>query len=164
LIGLGTRDEVARAPFQVLVFPYRILGNDEVAYAVFRRGDGEMPWQAIAGGGEGNETPLEAARREAWEEAGIDPEGSYLELESRATIPAVHFAEFRDREDLFVVPEFCFGVEVGTDDLPMSPEHVEYAWLSYGEAHVLLRWDSNRNALWELDRRLRGSQENRSGA
>ena len=146
---------MTRAPFQVLVFPYRIREHGEVTYAVFRRQDEGMPWQAIAGGGEGGETPLEAARREAWEEAGIPPGNTYVELESRTTIPVVQFADFRDRADLFVIPEFSFGVEVVGGDLRLSREHAEYAWLPYPEAHAVLRWDSNKNALWELDRRLR---------
>lgn len=58
---------MTRAPFQVLVFPYRTLESGETAYAVFRRRDDGMSWQAISGGGEDSETPLEAARREASE-------------------------------------------------------------------------------------------------
>ncbi len=155
---------MARAPFQVLVFPYRVLEGGEVAYAVFRRRDCGTAWQAIAGGGEEGEAPLEAARREAWEEAGIDPGNAYLELDSRATIPAVHFAAFRDREDLLVVPEYCFAVAVASEELRLSWEHEGYAWLPYPDAYAVLRWESNRNALWELDRRLRGLAKTRTGA
>jgi ADP-ribose pyrophosphatase YjhB (NUDIX family) len=39
-----------------------------VLYAVFKRTDGGC-WQGIAGGGEKGETPLQAAQREALEEA-----------------------------------------------------------------------------------------------
>jgi dihydroneopterin triphosphate diphosphatase len=145
---------LARAPFQVLVLPYRRLKDGAIAYAVFRRRDDGMR-QAIAGGGEDNELPLEAAKREAWEEAGIEPSRPYLELASRATIPVVHFAELRDRQDLFVIPEYCFAVEVAESELRISNEHVDYAWLPFSEAHAVLRWDSNKTALWELDRRLR---------
>lgn len=148
---------MARAPFQVLVFPYRLLDRGEIAYAVFRRGD-DLAWQAIAGGGEDAETPLEAAKREAWEEAGIPPETPYLALDSRATIPVIHFAEFRDRTDLHVVPEYTFAVDVSDGELLLSAEHTEFAWLTYAEAHAALRWDSNKTALWELDRRLRLSR------
>lgn len=111
---------MTKAPFQVLVFPHRILENGEIAYAVFRRRDKGMPWPAIAGGGEAGETPLEAARREAWEEAGITPGNAYVELESRATIPVVHFADFRDRQDLFGILQFSFGVEVIEGDVRLS--------------------------------------------
>lgn len=148
---------MARAPFQVLVFPYRVLAGGEIAYAVFRRGD-DLAWQAIAGGGEDAEPPLEAAKREAWEEAGIPPENPYLALDSRATIPVIHFADFRDRTDLHVIPEYPFAVPVSDGALLLSSEHTEFAWLSYAEAHAALRWDSNKNALWELDRRLRLSR------
>jgi len=152
---------MVRAPFQVLVFPYRILADDEIVYAIFRRRDDDMPWQAIAGGGEDDETPLEAARREAWEEAGIDPGDTFVTLDSLATIPVVHFPNFREREDLFVIPEYSFGVEVADGAVSLSHEHVEVAWLPYADAHAALRWDSNRNALWELDRRLRQSPPSR---
>ena len=85
---------MARAPFPVLVLPHRRRDDGVTAYAVFRRRDDAMVRQAIAGGGEDNETPLEAARREAWEEAGIETSRPYVELDSRASIPVVHFAEF----------------------------------------------------------------------
>lgn len=54
-----------RAPFQVLVYPYRRLEGGLVNYALFRRSDAGW-WQGIAGGGEGRESPEEAARREAF--------------------------------------------------------------------------------------------------
>ena len=146
---------MTRAPFQVLVFPYRILPDGQIVYAVFRRGDEGEHWQAIAGGGEVGETRLEAAKREAWEEAGIARSEKYVELESMTTVPAIEFASFRDREDLFVIPEYSFGVEVVADDLVLSAEHTACAWLPYEEARAILRWDSNKTALWELDRRLR---------
>ena len=61
---------MARAPFEVLVYPYRGLPDGRFVYALFRRADAGF-WQGIAGGGEDGETPLEAVRREAYEEAGI---------------------------------------------------------------------------------------------
>jgi dATP pyrophosphohydrolase len=148
---------MTRAPFQVLVIPYRLLPDDAIAYAVFRCRRGEVFWQAIAGGGEDGETPLEAARREAWEEAGITPDHAFMPLDSMATIPIIHFPDHQDREDLFVVPEHSFGVAVSDNRLRLSHEHSTYLWLPYEGAHDILRWDSNRNALWELDRRLKAS-------
>jgi dATP pyrophosphohydrolase len=146
---------MTRAPFQVLVLPWRFVAPGDIRYAVFRRRDEGSAWQGIAGGGEDDETPLEAARREAWEEAGIAPGSAFLPLDSLATVPVVHFPAFHDRDDLFVIPEHSFGVAVTSADLRLSNEHTEAAWLPYAEAHARLRWDSNRNALWELDQRLR---------
>lgn len=48
-----------RAPFQVLVFPYQMV-NNEPCYLIARRSDNGI-WQAISGGGEGNESIREAA-------------------------------------------------------------------------------------------------------
>jgi 8-oxo-dGTP pyrophosphatase MutT (NUDIX family) len=63
--------------FQVLVIPFK-KGQDGVKYAIFRRADLQV-WQWIAGGGENGETPMNAAKREAWEETRI-PVNSRIEL------------------------------------------------------------------------------------
>jgi len=39
-------------------------------------------------------------------------------------------------------------------ELILSDEHEEYGWFSYDECISLLKWDSNKTALWELNRRL----------
>lgn len=33
-------------------------------------------------------------------------------------------------------------------------EHTEYKWLTYAEAQAVLQYDSNKTALWELNRRI----------
>jgi len=48
-----------RAPFQVLVFPYKTVDNKS-RFLIARRRDNGV-WQAISGGGEDNESLLEAA-------------------------------------------------------------------------------------------------------
>ena len=62
-----------------------------------------------------------------------------------------------------VIPEYCFGVRVGEEQLQLSYEHTEYKWLGYGRAMDMLHWDSNKCALWELNfrvrRGMRGSSE-----
>ena len=76
-----------RAPFQVLVLPYR-WQEGKPEYAILKVVDGEY-WQFVAGGGEDQETPLEAARRECLEETGL--EGEPFPLDSLTTIPKDHF-------------------------------------------------------------------------
>ena len=68
-----------RAPYQVLVLPYRRTNAGEFEYALFQRAN-EGFWQFIAGGGEDDETPLQAARRETWEEARIPTGCQFLPL------------------------------------------------------------------------------------
>ena len=147
---------MARAPFQVLVFPYIILPGRKIRYAVFKREiSGRFYWQAVAGGGEDNETPAETARREMREETGINPESEFIVLDSMATVPVIHVCGFAWGDDVLVLPQHCFGAEVGDTSLTLSDEHLEYRWLEYNDAHAILSWDSNRHALWELDLRLR---------
>jgi len=145
---------MARAPYQVLVIPFRRASADSVVYALFRRNLATGGyWQWIAGGGEDDESPLDAACREAQEEAGIR-EGRFLALDSRTMVPVVNVAGFLWGDTTLVIPEYCFGVEISTPDLKLSDEHIEYRWSCYSDAEQLLRWDSNRIALWELDHRL----------
>ena len=37
----------------------------------------------------------------------------------------------------------------------LGDEHSEIKWASYEEAKELLKFDSNKNALWELNERLK---------
>lgn len=143
-----------RAPYQILVLPYLKLSNG-ILYAIFKRADASY-WQFIAGGGEGAELPIEAARREAWEEAGIPRETELFMLQSRNTVPVLELAgRLLWGPQALVVPEFCFGVGLTNRDLKISAEHTEYQWADYETCRSMLRWDSNRNALLELNHRLR---------
>jgi dATP pyrophosphohydrolase len=150
------RLQMARAPFQVIIFPFVEAAGPEPLYAIFRRHDVEM-WQAVSGGGEGAETPREAAIRETHEETGIANPNGWIRLDSQATIPSSVFTSASHwPRDLFVVPEYAFGLRVATREITISPEHRECAWLSFDEAHRRLTWDSNKVALWELNCRIRG--------
>ena len=147
---------MSRAPFQVLVLPYRITPDNAVFYALFKRGPSTGGyWQGIAGGGENCESPLEAAKRETHEEAGIDPSNEYVKLDSYAMVPVANVCGFRWGDDILVIPEYCFGVKVGEEQLQLSYEHTAYKWLSYDSAMDILHWDSNKCALWELNFRVR---------
>jgi dATP pyrophosphohydrolase len=53
---------IMRALFQILAIPYRRF-NGIPEFCVFHRADFDQ-WQFIAGGGEDNESPLQAAKRE----------------------------------------------------------------------------------------------------
>jgi dATP pyrophosphohydrolase len=142
-----------RAPFQVLVIPFKRTG-DGVRFGVFHRADADV-WQWIAGGGENDETPVQAARREALEEAGIDREARLIALESVASIPVHFFSEHVHWDaNLLVIPEHSFGIEVTSREIRLCAEHRAVHWLTYDEASARVTFDSNRTALWELVRRL----------
>ncbi|WP_218023328.1 NUDIX hydrolase [Nocardia altamirensis] len=145
-----------RAAYQVLVLPYRHTAQG-IRYALLRRADADY-WQGISGGGEDDETPLTAARRESAEEAGLVGGHEVVLLDARATIPVVDVTgEFSWGPEVFVIPEYAFSIHVEESELRLSEEHTEYRWCTREEAAGLVRWDSNRTALWELDYRLRHS-------
>jgi dATP pyrophosphohydrolase len=146
---------MARAPFQILILPFR-QAEGRPEYAVFSRADDEC-WQGIAGGGEDDETPLEAARREALEEAGVPPAARFVELQTRSSVPVTCFRESAGwGEELYVVTEHCYGVEMQSGDIQLSGEHRAYRWVDYDTALKLLTYDGNKTALWELNQRLLG--------
>jgi dATP pyrophosphohydrolase len=162
-----------RAPFQILVIPFRHTKTG-LEFAVLKRSDAGW-WQFIAGGGEDDESPLQAAERETKEEIGISTNqpirerhcerseaissfcnSRLFQLDSMATIPKNNFAAADAWEqDVHVIPEYCFAIEAGDSALALSAEHTELRWVPYNVACNLLKWDSNRNALWELNERLK---------
>ncbi|MCK6578330.1 MAG: NUDIX pyrophosphatase [Anaerolineae bacterium] len=146
---------MARAPFQVAAFPFRRRSaTSNVEYAIFRRSD-EGYWQSIAGGGEDEETPLQAVQRESFEEAGIPAHCAYLELQTRTSVPVIHFLNRQHwNSALLVIPVFYFGVAVPDAEIRLSWEHAEVRWVTFQEGQALLKWDSDKTALWELDQRL----------
>lgn len=70
------------------------------------------------------------------------------------TIPAVNIGKHRWSKGIFVVSELSFGVKVSSKNIEIGKEHTDYVWLSFKEAIKLLKYDSNKTALWELNYRL----------
>ena len=143
-----------RQPFQVLVFPFLRTAGADLRYAIFRRADLGI-WQGLAGGGEGDERPEDAARREAFEEAGIARESPLLRLDTVGRIAVENFADRVHWDSaLRTIPEYGFGVAVTSETLPLSEEHSDYAWLDVEAALQRLEWQTNRALLRELHGRL----------
>lgn len=119
-----------RAPFQILAIPYKIV-NGSPLYCVFHRADFDQ-WQFIAGGGEDDESPVQAAKREISEEGGVIVD-NIIELKSMCYIPTDIFPKlylYNWPENTYVVPEYAFGFEC-VDEIELSHEHTECVWLTY---------------------------------
>lgn len=143
-----------RKPIQVLILPYK-YEKENIYFLIFKRADLKV-WQGIAGGVEENETVLMAAKREAFEEAGIPINKKYIRLESKSTIPVNFiYGNFYWGNDVYNAVEYCYGVCVNDTNIVISEEHLEYKWATYEEAFNMFKWDSNRNALWELNEKLK---------
>ena len=142
-----------RDPFQILAVPYRFI-KGELCFCVFHRADSDI-WQFIAGGGEDNEKPIQAALREIKEETSVTAE-KLTALQSVAFVPAEVVAKnLRANWDknIFVIPEYSFAFECNADPT-ISHEHCEYQWLPYDVARKLLKWESNKVAMYEAMCRL----------
>lgn len=146
---------MARAKYQVLVIPY-IIKDNIINYAVFHRSDMQI-WQFISGGGEDEEIPLQAAKREAYEEAGILFDNKYYPLETCCSISTECFKVHRSiwGEECLVIPEYTFVVNVEKDEMILSDEHTGYQWMDYETAKQKLKYDSNKVALWEVDNKIK---------
>ena len=142
-----------REPYQILSIPYRIV-NGIPLFCIFRRADSSY-WQFIAGGGEDEETPLQAAIREASEEGNITSD-DMTELKSLSYVPADCIATDRREhwdKNITEIPEHCFAVRWNAE-IKLSREHTASAWLNYEKASKALKWESNRIALCELNENL----------
>ena len=141
-----------RAPFQILAIPFRL--EPTLQYCVLHRSDIDQ-YQFVAGGGENDETPIDAAAREIYEETSVKA-AHIVSLTSMSYIPAnVISKKHRDfwSPDTIVIPEYTFGFEC-TSEILLSSEHTGLAWMSYEDAIARLTWDSNKTALYELNCRL----------
>jgi dATP pyrophosphohydrolase len=57
---------------------------------------------------------------------------------------------------LYAVPQYTFGADATGLVVTLSDEHTGCEWLDYQRAHDRLFFQSNKNALWELNHRLEG--------
>ena len=90
-----------RCEYQVIVIPY-IKESLGTKFLVMKRTDDEN-WQFISGGGENSETPIDAAKREAIEEANIETSNEFYALDTIASIPKYHFREHRNKKNIYVI-------------------------------------------------------------
>lgn len=143
-----------RKPIQILVIPYRKNTKlNCIEYCLFLREDLNV-WQGIAGGVEDNETVEQSARREMFEESNIPYNSDLIELSSFVSMPSINISGTRWEKKIYIVKEYSFGVRADNIKVEISDEHKSFKWVDYSDAMKLLRWDSNKNALWELNERL----------
>lgn len=145
-----------RAPYNVLVLPYKQTGT-ETDYCIFKRRD-NAAWQFIAGGGEESETPIEAAKRESGEEGEIYS-AEMTPLKTMTYVPANVFSEKAQKtwgSDTIVIPVYTFVAKLPSDSqIVISKEHTEYRWCKHDEAISLLFYDVDKTALHEIKELLK---------
>ena len=142
---------MARAPFNVVVYLHRCI-DDNLKYAIFQRADAGF-WQGVSGGGEENETPLQAAIRETQEETGLAITAGWIQLQTSTRVPVTVYTASWD-EELFVIPIYYFAAPASQQQIKLSHEHLQMSWLPYKDAYQRLNFDADRTALWELNQQL----------
>jgi dATP pyrophosphohydrolase len=80
-----------------------------------------------------------------------------MPLDTVNAIPANHFKEsYLWGEQVYVIPEYTFGVHLSKKEIELSFGHKEFRWVSFEEAMSLLKYDGNKTALWELNQKVLG--------
>jgi len=140
-----------RKPTQILIFLYRKT-KTTYEYCIFKRKK-EQFYQAISGGVENNETLIETVKRELKEEIGVETNKIY-KLSTISSIPKIDIIKENIWNNVYVIKEYTFAIEINNEKIILSQEHEKYEWLNYEEAYKKLKYDSNKTSLWELNERL----------
>lgn len=98
-------------------------------------------WGPLTGHVEKGEQLIDALQREIKEETGIDELAYIIDLR-------VPFSFKKGEED---IEEHSFGVQVGTREVKLSDEHEEFAWVSFEEAALRIKWPEQKTSLQVLN-------------
>ena len=98
----------------------------------------EHLWQGVAGKIEEGETSSEAAIRELKEETGLSPVNMFV---------ADHVSKFYEvhGDRINLVP--VFGIEVDSEIINLSEEHISYKWVDINEAMNTLVWNGQKKGI-----------------
>ncbi|QHM71357.1 dihydroneopterin triphosphate diphosphatase [Mixta intestinalis] len=137
-------------PVSVLVVIY---AQDTGRVLMLQRRDDPAFWQSVTGSLEVGETPVEAARREVFEELAIDVAAEGLTLKDcQRQIEFEIFTHFRHRyaPDVTHNTEHWFCLALPGERRVILSEHLAWQWLDATEAARLTKSWSNRQAIEEF--------------
>ena len=121
-------------------YVYRKI-NNEILFLLMKRNMNkiyEHLWQGVAGKIEQGETASEAAIRELKEETGLAPLNMFV---------ADHVSKFYEvhGDRINLVP--VFGIEVDSEEVILSVEHIDYKWVDINKALKTLVWNGQKEGL-----------------
>ena len=121
-------------------YVYRIT-DDGILFLLMKRNLNkiyEHLWQGVAGKIEEGETSSEAAIRELKEETGLSPVNMFV---------ADHVSKFYEvhGDRINLVP--VFGIEVDSEIINLSEEHISYKWVDINEALNTLVWNGQKKGI-----------------
>ena len=92
-------------------------------------------WEGVTGKINGDEIPYKTALRELDEETGLNAKKIW-------TIDKVNTFYDAKRDTMNIIP--VFGVQVLSQEIILSTEHVEYKWCDINETIKLLTWEQQK--------------------
>lgn len=148
-----------KQPVSVLVVIY----NSSAEVLLLERADAPGFWQSVTGSRDGEETLLETAAREVFEETGLRVEEHALKSWNYHNVYEIYprwrhrYAPGIDRNR-----EHVFGLAVsGRVNVNLAErEHIRYLWLPWQEATEKVFSPSNAEAILRLGRGLRQHDAN----
>ena len=134
-----------KRPESVLVLVYAAAGE----VLLLRRCQPENFWQSVTGSLEGDETPQQAARRELFEETGLEAGAALIDCHITNRFPILPAWRARYAPEVSENVERVFRIAFAERPaIRLDPaEHLEYRWLDRESAVALATSHTNRDAI-----------------
>ena len=140
---------IYKTPISALV----LIHTADLQVLIMERADKAGFWQSVTGSVEGNETPLQTAIREVFEETGLDATRYNLQDWHASNVYEI-YPHWRHRyaPDVVENTEHLFGLELPTPLVIKlaADEHVRYEWVDWREAATRVFSWTNIDALKKL--------------
>lgn len=148
------RDVVPRSATMRLV---KIVVHDgERVLLLHRRPERGNFWQPVSGTIDGDELPLDTARRELREETGHHGLPELIDLEQSFMIDSQFLAAKYPPPIIATETGFSIQMAAGAPIRIDPAEHDDYGWFTFAEAYERIRWTDDRESLEKVESRLLG--------
>ena len=146
------RDVVSRSETIRLI---KIVVHDgERVLLLHRRPERGNFWQPLSGTIDGDELPLDTARRELTEETGQTGEPEAIDLQQSFMIDSQFLAAKHPPPIIATEIGFAFQLNAGAPIRIDPAEHDDFGWFTFAEAYERIRWTDDRESLEKVERGL----------
>lgn len=133
---------IGRVNLQVFIF----TRNPKFMVLILKRiPERDSYWQPISGGFEEDEKPIDAIKREIYEETGIKELERIIDLKCSFIFKTLWYGKLTKMREIY------FTTEIKKEKpIRISNEHEEYKWYTEDKAKIFLKWKHNIIALNKL--------------